>query len=137
MVPVYGTDPATDQKVLIENKRIKIKKGEDPKLGLDEFGDIKIGPKDLAIIRGGWEDRNDNYYEVYPSEKKLGSLNVFFKEAIPNDLYSKTQQKNFNDLKRNRGTTIADGQNSQGQNTGRLQGTPTLKAASGQVNKSN
>ena len=137
MVPVYGTDPATDQKVLIENKKIKLEGEEDPKLGLDEFGDIKIGPKDLAIIRGGWTDRNDNYYEIYPSEKKLGSLNVFFKEAIPNDLYSKTQQKKFNDLKRNRGTTIADGQNSKGQNTGRLQGTPTLRSMSGQVNNNN
>lgn len=136
-VPVYGTDPATDQKVLIENKKILLEDNEDPKIGLDEFGDIKTGPKDLAIIRGGWEDRNDNYYESYPSEKKLGSLNVFFKEAIPNDLYSKTQQKNFDDLKRDRGTTIANSSNSKGQNTGRLEGSPTLKSVSGVTNKNN
>ena len=136
-VPVYGTDPATDQQVLIENKKIVLKPGEDPLLGLDDFGDIKIEPQALAIIRGGWEDRNGNYYSPYPEENKLGSLNVFFKTSIPNDLYSKTQQKNFNDLKRNRGTTIADGKNSKGQNTGRLEATPTLKAASGQVNKNN
>ena len=136
-VPVYGTDPATDQRVLIENKKIVLKEGEDPGLGLDDFGDVKITEEELAIIRGGWEDRNGNYYEPYPSEKQLGSLNVFFKNKIPNDLYAKTQQKNFNDLKRDRGTTIADGQNSRGQNTGRLQGTPTLKAISGQTNKNN
>ena len=136
-VPVYGTDPATDQQVLIENKKIVLKPGEDPLLGLDDFGDVKIEPEELAIIRGGWEDRNNNYYEPYPSEKQLGSLNVFFKVPIPNDLYSNTQQKNFNDLKRNRGTTIADGKNSVGQNTGRLEGSPTLKAISGQTNKNN
>ncbi len=134
-VPVYGTDPATDQKVLIENKKIVLKPGEDPLLGLDEFGDIKIGNEELAIIRGDWEDRNDNYYEEFPDLKKLSSLNIFFKTAIPNDLYSKTQQKNFNDLKRNRGTTIANGRNSRGQNTGRLQNSPTLKASSGTTNK--
>jgi hypothetical protein len=134
-VPVFGTDPATDQKVLIENKKIVLKPGEDPLLGLDEFGDIKIGNEELAIIRGGWEDRNDNYYEEFPDLKKLSSLNIFFKTAIPNDLYSKTQQKNFNDLKRNRGTTIANGRNSRGQNTGRLQNSPTLRASSGTTNK--
>ena len=63
-VPVYGTDPATDQKVLIENKKIILKEGEDPQIGLDEFGDILIGPDVLAIIRGGWEDRNGNFYEA-------------------------------------------------------------------------
>jgi hypothetical protein len=41
-VPVYGVDPATDQKVLIENKKIILGPEEDPQLGLDEFGDIKI-----------------------------------------------------------------------------------------------
>ena len=134
-VPVYGTDPTTDQQVLIENKKIVLKPEEDPLIGLDEFGDIKIGNQELAIIRGGWEDRNGNYYEEFPDLKKLCSLNIFFKTAIPNDLYSKTQQQNFNNLKRNRGTTIADGRNSRGQNTGRLQGTPTLKQISGTTNK--
>ena len=130
-VPVYGIDPATDQQVLIENKKIVLKTGEDPLLGLDEFGDVKIESQELAIVRGGWKDRNGNYYEEFPDLKKLCSLNIFFKTAIPNDLYSKTQQKNFNDLKRTRGTTIANGKNARGQNRGRLQNTPTLKASSG------
>ena len=34
-IPVYGTDPVTDQRVLIENKKIVLKKGEDPQLGLE------------------------------------------------------------------------------------------------------
>jgi|TARA_R100000501_G_C2626176_1_gene119801 hypothetical protein len=142
-VPVYRMDPATDQMQLIEEKKIELKTGpdgkvtEDPLLGLDDFGDIVINNDELAIIRGGWEDRNGNYYETYPDKNKLSSLNIFFKASIPNDLYSKTQQKNFNNLRRNRGTTIADGKNSPGQNTGRLEGTPTQKSISGQVNKNN
>ena len=130
-VPVYGTDPVTDQKVLIENKKVPLAEGEDPQLGLDEFGDVVIGPDDLAIIRGGWEDRNGTYYEPIPQKNTISSLNIFFKGAIPNSLYNKTQQSKFNDLKRTRGTTIATSRNARSTNTGRLQDSPTLKAIRG------
>lgn len=121
-VPVYGTDPATDQKTLIENKKIVLAEGEDPQLGLDSFGDIVIGNEDIAIIRGGFEDRNGNEYLEVPTPNKLGSLNIFFKESIANNLYNKTQQKRFESTKRNRGTTIATGKNARSTNTGRLRG---------------
>jgi len=130
-VPVYGTDPVTDQKVLIESKKVELKADEDPQLGLDEFGDIVIGPEDLAIIRGGWEDRNGTFYEVIPNKNAVSSLNIFFKGTIPNNLYNKTQQAKFNDLKRSRGTTIATSGNSRSTNTGRLKSNPTLKAIRG------
>ena len=131
-VPVYGTDPVTDQRVLIENKKIVLKKGEDPNLGLDSFGDVIIENNDIAIIRGGWKDRNGTFYEPIPDANKIGSLNVFYKEAIANNLYNKIQQEKYNQTKRNRGTTIATGANSAGLNTGRLQNTPTLKALKGE-----
>lgn len=111
-VPVYGTDPVTDQKVLIENKKIVLAEGEDPQLGLDEFGDIVIDIDDLAIIRGGWEDRNGNYYDEVPTDNSLGSLNIFFKESIADNLYNKTQQARFDDLKRVPSTTVATGRGS-------------------------
>ena len=130
-VPVYGTDPVTDQKVLVETKKVVLKEGEDPQLGLDEFGDVVIGVDDLAIVRGGWDDRNGTYYEDIPNQNAISSLNIFFKETIPNNLYNKTQQSKFNDLKRNRGTSIATGKNSRSTNTGRLQDNPTLKAIQG------
>ena len=130
-VPVYGTDPVTDQRVLIENKKIVLKKGEDPNLGLDSFGDIVIENNDLAIIRGGWEDRNGTFYEPIPEQNKISSLNVFYKEAIADNLYNKIQQEKYNQVQRNRGTTIATGANSRGLNTGRLENTPTLKALKG------
>ena len=132
IVPVYGTDPVTDQRVLIENKKMVLQPGEDPQLGLDSFGDVIIENDDLAIIRGGWEDRNGTYYEPIPESNKISSLNVFYKEAIANNLYNKIQQERYNSTKRNRGTTIATGVNSAGLNTGRLQNTPTLKALKGE-----
>jgi hypothetical protein len=126
-VPVYGIDPATDQKVLIENKKIVLTEGEDPQLGLDEFGDIVIGEDDLVVIRGGWEDRNGTYFDEVPIKNGIGSLNVFFKNVTPDNLYNKTQQERFDKLKRNRGTTIATGNNSRSTNTGRLLDNTTQK----------
>jgi len=131
-IPVYGTDPVTDQRVLIENKKIVLKKGEDPQLGLDSFGDVIIENNDIAIIRGGWKDRSGTYYEPIPEANKISSLNVFYKEAIANNLYNKIQQEKYNNAKRNRGTTIATGANSAGLNTGRLVDNPTLKALKGE-----
>jgi hypothetical protein len=130
-IPVYGTDPVTDQRVLIENKKIVLKKGEDPQLGLDSFGDVIIENNDLAIIRGGWKDRNGTYYEPIPEANKISSLNVFYKEAIANNLYNKIQQEKYNKTQRTRGTTIATGSNAAGLNTGRLQNSPTLKTLKG------
>ena len=130
-IPVYGTDPITDQRVLIENKKIVLKKGEDPQLGLDSFGDVVIENNDLAIIRGGWKDRNGTYYEPIPEANKISSLNVFYKEEIQNNLYNKIQQEKYNSVKRNRGTTIATGANAAGLNTGRLQNTPIIKTLKG------
>jgi hypothetical protein len=130
-IPVYGTDPVTDQRVLIENKKIVLKKGEDPQLGLDSFGDVIINNSELAIIRGGWEDRNGTYYETIPEANKISSLNVFYKEAIANNLYNKIQQEKYNKTQRSRGTTIATGANSAGLSTGRLQNSPTLKTLKG------
>jgi hypothetical protein len=130
-IPVYGTDPVTDQRVLIENKKIVLAKGEDPQLGLDSFGDVVIENNELAIIRGGWEDRNGTHYETIPEANKISSLNVFYKEAIENNLYNKIQQEKYNKTQRNRGTTIATGANAAGLNTGRLQSSPTLKTLKG------
>jgi hypothetical protein len=130
-VPVYGTDPITDQKALIENKKIVLVAGEDPQLGLDSFGDVVIENNDLAIIRGGWKDRNGTYYEPIPEANKISSLNVFFEESIENNLYNKIQQEKYNKTQRNRGTTIATGANSAGLNTGRMQSSPTLKTLKG------
>jgi hypothetical protein len=126
-VPVFGIDPATDQKTLIENKKIMLAENEDPQLGLDEFGDIVIGPNDLVVIRGDWRDRNDVFYEEIPISTAIGSLNIFFKSMVSSNLYNKTQQERLDNLRRTRGTTIATGNNARSTNAGRLIGESTQK----------
>lgn len=112
-VEVMGYDPVTRQKALLSTKRINLAPGEDPGLGLDDFGDIKIDDNELVVIRGGWYDRNNNYYEEYPDDQRLSSLNVFFKEGIKADLYNQIQNQNFEKL-RNR--TVASTSSTTGTN---------------------
>jgi hypothetical protein len=72
-------------KELIETK-ITITPGEDPNLGLDEFGDITIGLTDLVVIRGGWYDRDGIYYEPTPVEGKSSSLSIYFNGTVPDTI---------------------------------------------------
>ena len=112
-VEVMGYDPVTRQKALLSTKRINLAPGEDPGLGLDDFGDIKIDDNELVVIRGGWYVRNNNYYEENPDDQRLSSLNVFFKEGIKADLYNQIQNQNFEKL-RNR--TVASTSSTTGTN---------------------
>jgi hypothetical protein len=97
-VPVYGFDQLTGQKVIIEEKRVPILPGQDPLIGLDDFGDIKIEQNDLVLIRGGWEDRNSNYYEEIPAENTVSSLNIIFKSMVVKDLYNELERSKFEAL---------------------------------------
>lgn len=45
-------------------------------IGLDSFGDIILKRGEIALIRGGWEDRNNNYYEKGVIDDRLCSLNI-------------------------------------------------------------
>ena len=78
----------------IIKKKIYINEGQDPMLGLDEFGDITIGKNELPIIRGGWLDRNGVYCEEFPTQGKLSSLSIFFKEKVTETISSRIQHTN-------------------------------------------
>ena len=80
-------------KEIIETK-INLSPGEDPRLGLDEFGDIKISEFELPIIRGGWNDRDNTYYNEFPLDGQPSSLAIYFKEKIPNTLNTRIQTSN-------------------------------------------
>jgi hypothetical protein len=49
-------------------------------IGFDEFGDIIIGRGELVVIRGGWNDRYGNFYEVGIVPGKPSALNISIKE---------------------------------------------------------
>jgi hypothetical protein len=55
----------------------------DTVIGMDEFGDIIIGRNDLVILRGGWTDRNGNYYTEGISDGKQGPLNISISSIVP------------------------------------------------------
>jgi len=75
-----SSDITTEEKIIVPA-------GTDPNLGLDEFGDIVIGNKELPIVRGGFEDRNGVKYEDGIVPNNLGAVNVIFTGTVPR--YSK------------------------------------------------
>lgn len=97
-VPVYENDPYTGISKWIYNKKVLLKENEDPNLGLDNFGDIVISKNEIAIIKGDFYDRNNNYYNEFPSNTGLGNLNIFYLDTVDNNLYNKLQQAKLNEL---------------------------------------
>lgn len=79
-------------------KRVVLEEGEDPMLGLDSFGDIKIAENEIAVIKGGWSDRWGNEYKKDVTSTDLCGLTIIFSSATENNLYNVTQQSNFNKL---------------------------------------
>tara|TARA_R110000796_G_scaffold44977_4_gene109253 strand:- start:10119 stop:11927 length:1809 start_codon:yes stop_codon:yes gene_type:complete len=65
------------------NEKIVLKDGENPNLGLDEFGDITIGNKELPLIRGGFIDRNGTEYVDGIDSENLSALNIIIRDSIP------------------------------------------------------
>ena len=57
----------------------KTKPNSDQIYGLDPvLGDIVVEKYELALIRGGWSDRNYTYYNDTPDAGGLGPLNIVF-----------------------------------------------------------
>ena len=57
----------------------KLKPNSDTIYGLDPIlGDIVVEKDELALIRGGWSDRNFTYYNDTPDAGGLGPLNIVF-----------------------------------------------------------
>jgi len=57
----------------------KLKPDSDTIYGLDPIlGDIIVEKDELALIRGGWSDRNFTYYNDTPDAGGLGPLNIVF-----------------------------------------------------------
>lgn len=57
-------------------------------IGLDEFGDIIIKRGELVVLRGGWNDRYGNFYEVGIVPGKPSALNISISSIVPVDYLS-------------------------------------------------
>ena len=79
--------------VVTENK-INLTQGDDPNIGLDDFGDIKIGLNEMPIIRGGFYDRFGNFYEDGINLNEYSSINIIVKDVIRETLSVKMMNQN-------------------------------------------
>jgi hypothetical protein len=92
-------NPATHLRETV-TKRVDLNDGEDPRLGLDNFGDIKLSKNEVAIIKGGWSDRHGNEFSTDLKPDSLCGLTVLFTAKTDDLLYNDLANKNFlNSLK--------------------------------------
>lgn len=95
----YQTDRIRGLKTLVET-RVNLTDGDDPRLGLDDFGDIKIGLNEMPLFRGGWYDRFGAYYDDGLTDHNSCSVNVVIKEVIQDSVAKRIAAKNKEALKR-------------------------------------
>ena len=86
---------------LEEQKIVYVNYDEDPRLGFDDFGNIKINDYEIFVPKGGWKDRDGNYYTENPEDGKLGPLNIFFVDKVDSSSYNINMQKKLNTLLKN------------------------------------
>ena len=68
-------------------------------IGLDEFGDIIVGRGELALIRGGWPDRNGVMLEDSTSQSKPSTINISFGKDTPKSLNLEIHRINIDNIK--------------------------------------
>lgn len=84
---------------VVQENQIQINSGEDPNLGLDEFGDIKIGLNEQPVVRGDWFDRFGNYYEDGISQTSFSSLNLVIRDVVKETTSVRMMNVNKDSLK--------------------------------------
>ena len=99
----YYTDELSwDGLQYVKNEKwVSVGFGEDPRIGFDDFGNIKVNKYDVFIPKGGWKDRDGNYYTETPEDGKLGPLNIFFVDKVDNSSYNLGMQRRLNTLLKN------------------------------------
>lgn len=84
-----------------EQKQVYVGYDEDPRIGFDDFGNLKVNNYEVFIPKGGWKDRDGNYYTETPEDGKLGPLNIFFIDKVDSSSYNLAMQRKFNTLLKN------------------------------------
>jgi len=63
--------------------------------GLDQWGDIIMEKEDIAVFRGGWQDREGDEIKDEPAINEEASLSVTFDETpVPRTVYTRIQAGN-------------------------------------------
>ena len=98
----YTNEESWDGLEYIKNKKkVYVGYGEDPRIGFDQFGNLKVNDYEVFIPKGGWRDRDGNYYTETPEDGKLGPLNIFFIDKVDSSSYNLAMQKKLNILLKN------------------------------------
>ena len=84
-----------------EQKKVYVSIDEDPRIGFDDFGNLKVNEYEIFIPKGGWKDRDGNYYTETPEDGKLGPLNIFFIDKVDSSAYNLNMQRKLNILLKN------------------------------------
>ena len=68
-------------------------------INLDAFGDIILGKEEVALFRGGWQDRDSVTVEDDARLGEQAALSIYFDDtAVPNTIFTKIQAKNRKQL---------------------------------------
>lgn len=67
--------------------------------GLDQWGDIIMEKEEVAVFRGGWQDREGDEIKDEPSINEEASLSVTFDDVpVPRTIYTRAQAANRRSL---------------------------------------
>jgi hypothetical protein len=83
----------------ITESKVMVPENTDPNLGLDDFGDVKIGLNELPVFRGGWYDRFGNYYEDGINPIQYSSVNIIIKEVVRDTIAIQQMNQNKKSIK--------------------------------------
>lgn len=80
---VNGIDSVSINIVSKNNEISKIANPNAADISIDEFNDIVTNQNELPIIRGGFSDRNGNFYTEGLSDDALGCVNILIRQIVP------------------------------------------------------
>ena len=66
--------------------------------GLDSFGDIILKKEEVAMFRGGWQDRDGSLVADDPKIGALSSMTINFSNPVPRTVYTQIQSANRKSL---------------------------------------
>lgn len=81
-----------------ENELSKKYDANTPDFGFDDFGDIIMDNEELAVLRGGFSDRNGVWYEDGINFNRPSSVNITIKGKTPLDYNARINIENKNKL---------------------------------------
>ena len=95
---VEGVDSVNISFISEDNEISKKANLSAPVIGIDDMGDIIIGRNQLAVIRGGWKDRNGVFYDDGIFDDKAGSVNIVVKRVTKKTTNTMIFQENMNKI---------------------------------------